>query len=305
MQKNNHEDYKWIYQFQDTIIHSPHIFYQCKLDDGLPIEFISDNITQFGYQPSELINNASLFASFIHEEDLENINQEIKNNLKQNTESFKQQYRIYDKQSNIHWIEDWRYIHHKENNQVAFITGILTDITDKKNAKHELERLSMLDTMTNIFNRKRLYQSLEAEIDRARRYREVFSLIIFDIDHLKQINQSLGHDHGDQVIISVVAIVNDIIRMSDVFARWGGEEFMILTPQTKLRGATQLAERIRKEIDKKKFPNVGHVTASFGVARLRRGENQEDILKRVDKALTLAKENGRNIVVNLGEDVEL
>ncbi len=157
--------------------------------------------------------------------------------------------------------------------------------------------LSVTDELTKIFNRKKFNEVLHEEFHKVARYGHALSLIMFDIDHFKKINDNFGHDTGDAVLVAVVSVIKPMIRDTDLFARWGGEEFMILSPDTDKCGAVEFAERMRKKIDDHHFQKVGNLTCSFGVAALLNSDTLHDILKRVDLALYDAKRRGRNRVV--------
>ncbi len=129
------------------------------------------------------------------------------------------------------------------------------------------------------------------------RYGESFCLLMFDLDHFKTVNDNYGHDVGDQVLIEVVQLSMETIRHSDVLARWGGEEFMVLLPQANLDMALSLGQRLRQRISKHTFTGAGHLTVSIGVTHMEEGYTVDELLKRVDDALYEAKESGRNRVV--------
>jgi diguanylate cyclase (GGDEF)-like protein len=163
----------------------------------------------------------------------------------------------------------------------------------------EITILSETDQLTKIYNRTKFIKELEKEIERVERYHTGLSLIMFDIDHFKQVNDNYGHAVGDETLIKLAEIVNKEIRDTDLFARWGGEEFMILCPHTDLDHSVKLAERIRVSIEEQKFKAVGHISCSFGVTEFKNSEDADDLTKRVDDALYQAKENGRNQVVEI------
>ena len=123
---------------------------------------------------------------------------------------------------------------------------------------------------------------------------------MFDLDHFKYVNDSFGHPMGDQVLKKTAEVVSDIIRKSDVIARVGGEEFMILLPQTELVGAMDLAEKIRYALENIEHKTVGVVTASFGVVQRTENESEEDLYAHVDEAMYQAKAMGRNCIVSFG-----
>ena len=121
---------------------------------------------------------------------------------------------------------------------------------------------------------------------------------MFDIDHFKRVNDRYGHSYGDLVLKDLCRLIRGLIRQGDMLIRWGGEEFIILLPATEIDEAAQLAERIRQDVETERFPEVGSITISLGVAQLRKGDNIDSLLKRVDNALYHAKQSGRNRVVS-------
>jgi|GEM_PF-3020440 len=157
-----------------------------------------------------------------------------------------------------------------------------------------LEELATTDALTGAFNRRRFYELLNDELQRAARYGKAFSVIMFDIDHFKRVNDTFGHAVGDAVLKGLACIVRDSLRASDRLTRWGGEEFVVLAPETAGHEALTLAERIRERVRDEAFPTAGAVTISLGVAEHRPDESGDDLLGRADAALYRAKENGRD-----------
>ncbi|WP_241761458.1 sensor domain-containing diguanylate cyclase [Sulfurimonas gotlandica] len=180
----------------------------------------------------------------------------------------------------------------KEKNYYSIV---LTDITEQENYKKELEHLSVTDALTGIGNRRYFHQKIEEEIHRAKRYQHPLSLIMFDIDFFKHVNDKHGHSVGDEVLIEYTKLINSLLREGDVFCRIGGEEFIIILPHALRDEAQKIAEKLRAKIEfcQKVIP----ITMSFGVVEYIVGEEIEFIFKRVDDALYKAKESGRNIVV--------
>ena len=160
----------------------------------------------------------------------------------------------------------------------------------------ELEELAAHDKLTGLYNRRKLDELFAQEIARAERYDRPLSIILLDIDHFKSINDAQGHPAGDAVLRETATRLTGALRMNDLPGRWGGEEFLILCPETSAEAAMKLAERIRKDYEARAFPAVGKQTASFGVATHRKGRCAEEILLRADQALYRAKKNGRNRV---------
>lgn len=137
---------------------------------------------------------------------------------------------------------------------------------------------------------------LARELDRSLRYRQPLSLILFDIDHFKKINDEYGHQAGDRVLCELARLGNDLIRFSDILFRWGGEEFSIIVPSTNYQGAVQLAETLCKATANHHFPKVGMITISLGVTEYHSAESIEHWFVRTDKMLYAAKHAGRNTV---------
>ena len=165
-----------------------------------------------------------------------------------------------------------------------------------KDLNKQLEGAALTDSLTGIPNRLYFDQQIEANMRSAQRYGMAFSLIMLDLDYFKQVNDHHGHTVGDRVLQEFGQIVKQQLRLTDQFARWGGEEFIIATPHTQLNDALIVAERIRVAIAQYDFSTVGQVTASIGVIEYRAGETVITVLERVDNALYRAKANGRNRV---------
>lgn len=185
-----------------------------------------------------------------------------------------------------------------EEDEELYIVS-LSDITDIEEEAKILEKLATTDPLTKIYNRLKLNELLSFEVKKSDRYNLPLSLVMFDIDHFKDINDTYGHDIGDEVLIKLCEVVSANVRETDVFARWGGEEFMLMLPNTDLEGAKSTAENLRKIIETTDFGKAGRVTASFGVSEYRFESNTRDMLKRVDDALYEAKKGGRNLVAAL------
>ncbi len=177
------------------------------------------------------------------------------------------------------------------------------DITEQKKNLESLETINRLlekqaltDALTGIHNRMKFDKILTSEIQRAQRNNSVLSLIIFDIDHFKQVNDTYGHSAGDNVLIRLTRLITSNIRVIDFFARWGGEEFVVLSPGTDLDGAIQLAEKLRGKVEGYNFKEPGKITLSFGVTTFHDGDTDTVLINRADDALYRAKESGRNQV---------
>jgi diguanylate cyclase (GGDEF)-like protein len=159
---------------------------------------------------------------------------------------------------------------------------------------HELS--SQTDFLTGLPNRMRGYSLLLYEIQRAERYKTIFSIILFDIDYFKKINDLYGHPVGDAVLREFAAFVQERIRRTDLLCRWGGEEFMILLPESDLTSGRLKADHLRMQIKNRAFHNDIRITSSFGVTAFYPHDSPKTMLERVDAALYRAKANGRNCI---------
>ncbi|MDY0268313.1 GGDEF domain-containing protein [Trichloromonas sp.] len=159
-----------------------------------------------------------------------------------------------------------------------------------------LEKQAATDVLTGLFNRLKLGCLLDTEIVRAQRYATPLSVILLDIDHFKQINDTRGHQVGDDVLRELAQRLLSSLRSCDAVARWGGEEFLVMLPNSPLAAGRECAEKLRVAIADCPFTPMPQVTASFGVAELQKGEPRETLIGRADQALYRAKNNGRNCV---------
>jgi polar amino acid transport system substrate-binding protein len=161
----------------------------------------------------------------------------------------------------------------------------------------QLAQQATTDQLTDLPNRYLLVQEMIKEIAVSKRYQEPFSIVLFDIDLFKQINDQFGHQRGDVVLQEVSQIMNSLCREIDILGRWGGEEFLLLCPRTEMSGALKLANKIRLHIQQHYWQADTKVTLSAGVAEYSQGEDYHALLKRVDDVLYIAKNQGRNTVV--------
>jgi len=168
------------------------------------------------------------------------------------------------------------------------------EIEARKTAEHDLIKQSTTDSLTGISNRMYGQNLLTAMLDLYDRYKNIFSIILVDIDFFKGINDTYGHNEGDAVLINVAGIFDDTLRKSDIKCRWGGEEFLLIIPNCTLKSAIYLAEKIRKAVASQSIERVGPVTISLGVTQVLEGDDTKSLIKRSDENLYMAKRTGRN-----------
>lgn len=169
-----------------------------------------------------------------------------------------------------------------------------TEITHLMKEKNKYRNLATTDNLTGIANRKQYTESLDLEMQRATHAQHALSLIIIDIDYFKYVNDTYGHQVGDQVLRELAQTIQKNIRKTDIFARYGGEEFVILAPDCNLQCAKLLAEKIRKKVEEHEFQTAGRITCSFGISQYEPEEKADFFFQRADKALYRAKGDGRN-----------
>ena len=181
--------------------------------------------------------------------------------------------------------------------------GLRRRTEERDSAEEELKRVNAIlenqattDSLTGICNRRKFLELLQMKIQEARRYAMPLALIFFDIDHFKTVNDTYGHEAGDHVLQELSSIVASMVRQTDIFARFGGEEFVVLVHKNDVRTGRELAEKIRLNVEQHNFPQIGTVTCSFGVAQFYPDDTAETFIKRADDAMYAAKQAGRNRV---------
>lgn len=261
-----------------------------KVDSNGIITSISDAFLKAsGYTKEELLgHNHSIIH---HPEEDPKLYKEIWETI-QGGKSWHGEIKNRNKEGDTLWVEATIEPDLNSDDQFRGYTVIRNDITDKK----RIEKLSITDQLTGIYNRVKLDEVFDREYKRLNRHNRQMSIILLDIDFFKKINDKFGHQVGDDVLVSIAKVTKDSIRATDTAGRWGGEEFLIICPETDLSGVTMLANKLCRAIEHYTFVNEIKVTASFGVTTARLEDRQTEILQRADDALYRAKSNGRNNV---------
>jgi diguanylate cyclase (GGDEF)-like protein/PAS domain S-box-containing protein len=282
-----------------------------------------------GYTPHSLDNNVLTWENIIHPDDFPQVMALFDDYLSQRTPVYQAEYRCRTHDGRYIWIEDRGHVLARNaDGSVARMVGAHRSIEDKKRLLEALERrnqslealveertrelsrvnqqlqkqleenrkLAETDALTSIANRYRLEQTLRQECERSQRFRQPLSLIAMDIDDFKSINDHYGHALGDAALIQVVERVKRSLRAGDVLARWGGDEFIAILPDTSLAEARTLAEAIRQGLSE--MPSVGDflVSMSFGVVQRFEEEQQTGLMARADQALYRSKIAGKNVI---------
>lgn len=280
-----------------------HWYWDVKSND---VSFSPLKITALGYKKEEIPEkvNYQFFTDKLHPDDYEKTMEIMYNHLIGKTNVYEVEYRIKTKDGSYKWYYDrGKITQYDEFGKPSFLAGIVFDITDKKELQEELKyeneilnELSYTDELTRIGNRRGINEYLEYYISQAIRKNKVLSIAIFDIDDFKKINDSKGHVNGDKVLVTVVNIIKKCIRNTDFLGRYGGEEFMVVFPDTDITKASMISEEIRQKVQATSFFNDLPVTISGGVKQY----GKEDIWEFIDLAdtnLYKAKRKGKNQIV--------
>lgn len=204
----------------------------------------------------------------------------------------------YSRDGEEFWIDTHIVPLRDAHGRVTHFATIGRDLTATKRLQQELRLMASTDPLTGLLNRRRFLEQAESDFQRSQRYQHELAVVMIDIDHFKAINDTHGHFAGDQVLVAMSRATENLLRNTDILGRWGGEEFVILMPETPLAGAAILAERLREELTRLAVDTTGgalRFTVSAGVAA-RGGADASftAIMQRADSALYAAKHHGRN-----------
>lgn len=282
-----------------------------------------------GYSSHSLDNSVLTWERVIHPEDYSRVMEHFEAYITQRAEQYKVQYRCRCRDGSYLWVEDSGHIIERNaDGSVARMLGAHRNIDASKRLVQQLEQqnsslealvaertrelswvnqqlqrqldenrdLAERDALTLIANRYRLEKVLQQECERARRFRQPLSLIVMDVDDFKPINDRYGHGRGDSALIDIVGRVRECLHSTELLARWGGDEFVVVMVDASLEQARRLAATIRQALEQ--APSVGEypLTMSYGVVQLQEGEDHGQILMRADQALYRAKAAGKNRV---------
>lgn len=264
--------------------------------DTNKVIFNDKKVAQLGYNPAVVGEvGFEFFTEKLHPDDYEHVMQNMRDHLANITPAYEVEYRILHKDGHYLWYYDRGTVTKRDKDgKPLLLQGIVFDITESKKVVEQLRFLSERDPLTNVYNRRSFFIKLDDVIKEQHIHETPFSLIMFDIDHFKKINDTYGHLIGDDTLRRLTSLINEDKRSNDLVYRYGGEEFFILLKNTELKGAIQLAKRLHKLISDLKIPKVGHITVSMGVVEYGKDESVDDVIKRVDDLMYDAKEAGRN-----------
>lgn len=263
-------------------------------------------ITTLGYDKGEIPEHVTytFFTDKLHPEDYPKTMKAMLDHLHGSADVYEAEYRIQAKDGSYKWFYDrGRITQTDPSGKPVFLAGIVFDITEKKETQLELEcknrilsEMSSTDGLTNIANHRTLIEYLHSQISEAERTGNPLSVAIFDIDDFKKVNDIKGHVAGDQVLTDVAARIKKSIRDTDLAGRYGGEEFMVIFPDTPLLQAQKISERIREAIEARPFLDGVRITISGGVS-LYNGEDIGALIQSADANMYEAKRTGKNRIV--------
>ena len=249
----------------------------------------------FGLSPDEFRGHFDDVLALVLPDDVPHLTKLVDEALRTGSD-FVTTFRILRHGTEVRHIDAQAVLVPGNGHQPVRMIGVNRDVTERKRNEQELLRLATTDVLTGCYNRGYLQRMLELEIERAHRHGDVLSLLMYDLDHFKNINDTWGHGVGDQVLARGAAVVRETIRRTDTLARWGGEEFMVLCPRTPAAEAKVLGERVQQALRDHPTPPAGVVTASIGVVTLRPADDADTLLKRADDLMYRAKQSGRDRV---------
>lgn len=264
-------------------------------------------IKAIGYTRAELGGEIGyqFFTDKLHPKDYDRVMENMRRHLLGESSVYEVEYRIQAKDGSYKWFYDRGKITQRSSQgEPLMLAGIVFDITRQKEmelqlkeANEKLKNLAIKDELTETLNKRMITKKIEHEILKSKRYNSPLSVIMFDIDHFKKVNDEYGHQVGDEVLKAISYKVKERIRQTDYLGRWGGEEFIIALPNTAKEEALVLAENLRKIIEKTQIEEGVSVTASFGVVAAAKEDNVHTVFTKVDELMYEAKNQGRNKVV--------
>jgi diguanylate cyclase (GGDEF)-like protein/PAS domain S-box-containing protein len=283
----------------NTIVqNSPTILYRVRGEPSFPLIYVSANVAKLGYDAHKMLGRSNWFQMIVDPADQAKVGAAMMQTLEPNAKGGAIEFRTRTGNGTVRWVES-RYTPIRDGNgRLVELEGIVIDITERKAAEEKISQLARTDALTGLANRATFVERLRQAFAAARRGAAPFAILYIDLDHFKDINDTLGHPAGDALLREMAGRLRQAVRESDLVARLGGDEFAVLqTEMGEPSVAGVLAEKIRIAVDLP-YPFEGnelHVTASIGICPYAPGSAGPDaMLSQADLALYRSKEEGRN-----------
>lgn len=253
-------------------------------------------VQTLGYDPSSISKvDFEFFTSKLHPEDYERVMNNMRNHLRGLTGAYEVEYRIRHKDGHYLWYYDRGVVTKRENDGTpAVLEGIVFDISESKEVEQKLSFYAERDILTQVINRRMFFQDINNSIQKYKHNKKEFSLIMVDLDHFKAVNDTYGHLVGDETLVTLIKAISEEKELDNNLYRYGGDEFFMLLPNTKLESAIEFGKNIHSLIQTLQFPKNLWLTASMGIVEYKDGEGIDELIKRVDDLMYSAKQKGRN-----------
>ena len=286
-------------QQRDLFISGAVVLFKWRHAPGGPVEFVSPNVERLlGYSAANLLSGRVGYRALIHPDDLDRVIQEISRASESNARNFEHEpYRVTRRDGSELWLLDHTLVIRDAQGHATHYLSHLLDITARKNAEARIQFLANFDALTGLPNRAQLDDHMTYAINVAKRHSGCLALMFIDIDHFKDINDTLGHSVGDVLLIELAKRLHQMLRAEDVVARLGGDEFIVMLPSMDERSAAHVAHKLLAAIGEPYGIELHDlsVTASIGIALYPGdGEDLESLSKKADTAMYRVKQEGRN-----------
>ena len=296
-------------EFRTLVENVPGVVFRCAIEAPWKVMHISRGITLLtGATPEEFMSGRVTFGDFILQEDVPSIVAAIEN-ARACHANYEVEYRMRGRDRRIHWVSERGRVAVDVDDKPLRLDGVIIDVTERRTAEEAIRNLAFVDTLTQLPNRRFLLDRLRQGLANARRHGRHGALLFIDIDHFKRVNDTYGHEAGDQLLSEIAARLRQAVREGDTVARLGGDEFVVMledlgeTAPEAADKATLIADKILTDLNAPyELGTVRHrSTPSIGIACFDGGEERaEDLLRRADEAMYRAKAGGRNRLETLG-----
>jgi diguanylate cyclase (GGDEF)-like protein/PAS domain S-box-containing protein len=296
-------------ELEAIVNRSPAVAFLWRAGDGWPVELVTENVRQFGYDPEDFYSGKVPFLSILHPDDLARVQKEAAFHVKQQREDqFSIDCRIINRSGEVRWVDNRIWVRRDARGIITHYQGVMLDVTERKQAEEQVQQLAFYDELTGLPNRALFLNRLTQTMAQADRDGRQAALMYLDLDYFKQINDTYGHAVGDMVLQATAERLTSCVRRNDTVARLGGDEIIMLLPAVKDAGQVEaVAEKIVKIMASPFYFGTLQVTVtpSIGIVLFpTHGRDVSTLLKRADIAMYAAKQQGRCCYLLFSEDME-